>query len=454
MTYQQIIRGQIVTPERVIRDGWVAIHDGRIAALGNGPHPDAHKVHDAGQAYVMPGVVDGQTHAGSYGGLPGLEATTRSAVAGGVTTIVDMPYDSPAPLCDPETLNAKVEAVERFAHCDCALYATLLPGQSVDMIAPLIAGGVAAFKISAFEANPTRFPRIPADMVLDMFTALSRTAVPLGLHNEDQEIVRTTIARMKAEGRDGIACHSPSRPVAAEMASSAHFLELGFNAGAHAHLVHISHARGFDMVAHYKADGGRATGETCVHYLWFDPDEDGPALGARMKVNPPIRPGERERLWEKLLEDRIDFVSSDHASWPLSSKETGSIFTAGAGIPGLETLLPAFFTAASERNLDAPLLAAKYLCERPARFFGLWPRKGSIRIGADADLVVLEQKEHTWDSANAHDGLCWSPYDGAVFKGAVTKVWLRGQLAWDGASIVNSPGDGQYVRREDAPVPA
>lgn len=442
-----VVSGRIVTPDAVIDRGWVAVREGKIAAIGEGDAPAATAAFDAGDALVLPGVVDGQTHAGSYQGLPGLGSTTRSAVAGGITTIVDMPYDNPDPLVSIETLDRKVEAVGRWAHCDVALYATLMPGQSTADIAALIEAGVAAFKISSFESSPTRFPRIPADMMLDLFEELAGTDLPLGLHNEDQEIVRARISRLKAAGENGIGAHSASRPPAAELAATAQFLELGASARAHAHLVHLTTARGFQLVDNYRRDGFQATGELCVHYLWFDPQEDGPALGARMKVNPPIRPGQRDALWAEVTAGRVAFVSSDHSSWPIDNKLTPSIFEAGAGVPGLETLLPAFFTGARRQGLDAVRVSVEQLCERPARFFGLWPRKGAIRVGADADLTVFMLTPQTWEAARAHDELNWSPFEGRVFDGRVSRTYVRGRLAWDGTDVVNAGGDGCYLRR-------
>lgn len=447
MTFDLIVRGTAVLPDGPLEGAWIAVSDGRIAAIGTGEAPAAHTVHDAGDDLILPGIIDGQTHACSYGGLPGIRSTTRSAVAGGVTTIVDMPYDNPAPLNTAERLAEKVEAIHAHAHAHVALYGTILPGQAPDEVQPLIDGGVVAFKISTFESSPTRFPRIASDQILGLFSALADSVLPLGVHNEDQEIVRAYIAAARATGQNGIEAHSASRPPAAELAATAQFLELGASAGAHAHIVHLTTARGFQLVDNYLADGFRATGELCVHYLWFDPERDGKALGARMKVNPPIRPGQIDALWEEILAGRVAFVSSDHSSWPIDNKLTDSIFDAGAGVPGLETLLPAFFTAAEARGLDAPALTVEQLCERPAKFFGLWPQKGAIRVGADADLTVIARTPQVWDSARAHDELRWSPFDGRTFSITVARTYLEGRLAFDGQDVVNKPGDGRYVRR-------
>jgi allantoinase len=443
-----VIRGMVVTPEGTFPEGWVAISGETIAAVGQGPAPEASESFDAGDALVLPGVVDGQTHAGSFGGLPGMRSTTRSAIAGGVTTIVDMPYDNPHPLNTRQRLEEKTAAIGEHAHSDVALYGTVIPGQTLDAVADLVDGGVVAFKISAFESSPTRFPRIDAAQTLDLLEALAPTRLPLGLHNEDQEIVLSRIARAREAGENGIAAHSASRPEAAEHAATAQFLELGAAAGAHVHPVHLTTARGFALVDHYRQDGFRATGELCVHYLWFDPERDGAALGPLMKVNPPIRPAMTDALWRELEAGRVAFVSSDHSSWPNTNKFTPSIFEAGAGVPGLETLLPAFYTLAHARAGEAAAaLTARYLSECPAKFFGLWPQKGALARGADADIAIVSPGAHVWRAADAHDDLNWSPFEGRQFAGRVTRTYLRGRLAWDGAAILNPPGAGRYVPR-------
>jgi allantoinase len=453
VTHDLVVRGTAVLPSGPTHDAWIAIDAGTISDVGTGAAPAAKAVFDAnssGDALIIPGVIDGQTHACSYAGLPGIRSTTRSAIAGGVTTIVDMPFDNPAPLNTREQLQIKIAAIEAHAHANVALYGTILPGQSTRDIAPLIEAGIVAFKVSTFEINRTRFPRIASDQILDLFNALAATDIPLGVHNEDQEIVLASIAACKAAGRNGIETHSDSRPEAAELAATAHFLELGAAAGAHAHIVHLTTARGFQLVEHYRADGLRASGEMCIHYLWFDPERDGAELGARMKVNPPIRPRQIDALWGELLAGRVAFVSSDHSSWPIDNKFTPSIFDAGSGVPGLETLLPAFYTAAEKRGLDAAALTVDYLCARPAKFFGLWPRKGVIQPGADADLTVLTRTPQVWDSSQAHDELRYSPFDGREFSVRVARTYLAGTLAWDGQSVVNSPGAGRYTARGDA----
>ncbi len=446
--FDRILRGTLVLPGRLLEDGWVAISGERIAAIGSGAAPDAGAVEDFGERLLFPGFIDGQTHATSYRGLPGFEATSQAALAGGITTMVDMPYDNPDPLNTMERLAAKVDAVERLSHCDVALYATIAPGQGTGEMARLAGGGVCAFKISSIESHPVRFPRLPADETLAILAASVETGLPVGLHNEDQEIVRAGIAAMKAAGRTTPEWHEPSRPLAAELTATAHFLELGRATGAHVHIVHISHPQGYDLVARYRAEGVRATAEMCVHYLHFDAARDVGRLGARMKVSPPIRAGVVDALWQSLAAGKIDLVSSDHSSWPVDNKLTASIFDAGAGIPGLETLVPSFFTDLLPRVSNAAEILRQQVCEKPARLFGLWGQKGALAPGFDADIAVVEQGAFPFDASSSHDGLNWSPYDGETFAARIAATFLRGRKVWDGAAITATAGSGRFVKRQ------
>jgi allantoinase len=236
------------------------------------------------------------------------------------------------------------------------------------------------------------------------------------------------------------------------MTATAAFLELGAATGAHVHIVHISAPRGYEMVSRYRADGVNATAELCVHYLHFDNGRDVGRLGARMKVSPPIRAGMIDGLWDCLADDQVEFISSDHSSWPIDNKLVPSIFDAGAGIPGLETLAPSFYTDALTRGISDPLrLLVEQLCERPARFFGLGPQKGSITIGADADFAILELGSFPFDASASRDGLNWSPYDGETFAMRVATTILRGDVVWDGTAITSSAGQGTFVARPPAP---
>ena len=444
--YDLVVRGTLVLPETTLPDGWLGVTGGRIAAVGDGPHPDCDHLHDAGADFVLPGMVDGQTHATSYGGLSGFRSTSRSAVAGGVTTLVDMPYDNPAPLNTIERLAAKIEAIERESVADVALYGTVAPDQDTGEMARLAQAGIAAFKLSSFESHPVRFPRIPTDRILAILEASVPLGLPVGLHNEDQDIVRATIAGLRMKGLETPDWHAPSRPMAAELAATASFLAIGLATGAHAHIVHISCPEGYALVGRFQEMGGRCTAEMCAHYLHFDAGRDIARLGARMKVNPPIRAGMQEGLWRAMDDGLVEFVSSDHSSWPIDNKLTQSIFDAGAGIPGLETLVPSLYTDLAARGPSPERALMRYLAQRPADFFGL-ARKGRLAVGADADIVVLSPEAYRHQAALSHDELNWSPYDGETFSARVVATFVRGSLVWDGKAVIGRPGHGRFVPR-------
>jgi allantoinase len=434
-----LLTGRLVLPGGVLQDGWLGVAGGRIACLGDGraAAPEARLRADYPGAYLMPGAIDGQTHAGSQHGFEGIGPTTAAAARGGVTTIVDMPYDAPDPIADAELLARKIEAVGRLAHTHVALYGTVAPEPDPAAIRALVEGGVCAFKISSFEAHPHRFPRIGSGAMSVLFEALAGTGLPVGLHNEDEDLIRATEARMRAAGRTAPADHSPSRPPAAELAATASFLQLAAGLGGHAHIVHISLAEGFDLVAAARARGARATAEMCLHYLVFDAGEDIPRLGARMKVNPPIREGQREALWDVLNEGGAAFVSSDHSAWSLERKSAANIFDVSAGMPGLEVLLPGFFTEALRRRGSADAaasLCARMLAEGPAAFFGL-AGKGRLAPGADADIAVLAVEDTVYDAAADPDGPGWSAYHGMTFAARPRATYVAGTLAFDGASV-------------------
>jgi allantoinase len=185
-----------------------------------------------------------------------------------------------------------------------------------------------------------------------------------------------------------------------------------------------------------------------VHYLHLDAAEDTPRLGGLMKVNPPIRVGHKEALWQVLESGGAAFVSSDHSAWPLERKTNPSILDVAAGMPGLETLLPVFFTDAAKRHGSdrAAEMTADLLADRPARFFGL-SRKGRLAPGMDADIAVFAPEPMTYDSKRNQDGPGWSAYDGETFAVTPVATYVRGGLAWADGEIVAKPGTGRYVPR-------
>ncbi|MCC6717267.1 MAG: amidohydrolase family protein [Acetobacteraceae bacterium] len=447
--FDRIVLGDIVTATEVIRGGYVAIRGETIAAIGTGAPPPAAATTDHTGKYILPGLVDGHMHTSSALGWPGIEGATRSAAAGGVTTVVDMPYDSPQAVTSAEVLAEKIGWVERTAHVDMALYGTIKKTGGLDAIAGLAAAGISAFKLSTYEYDAVRFPRIDHPTMLAAFREIAKTGLPVAIHNEDQELVEKLTDQARARGDTSPIWHCRTRPPLAETMADLEIFEIGLETGAHVHIAHSSVARGFAIAEDFRAQGGQATGEACIQYLCMTED-DIIRLAGKGKCNPPFRTAaEVERMWAALLADKIAYVSTDHAPWPLDRKTDPDIFACGAGLTGLQSFAPLMFTLLEERGLP-PTLMALYCAERTARLHGLWPRKGALKLGFDADILVMEPADYTFDEAIIVDRpeTRWSPYHGRPMRARVAETILRGQTIWNGTQVTGHPGDGQFIKRQ------
>lgn len=450
----QVFVGAVVLPDRIIETGYVLVADGLVQQIGEGA-PPAGEVHGGKDMLVLPGAIDPQVHSRSQLGQEDFIWSTRSAAAGGVTTIVDMPYDDNGLVCTAERLIAKACEAGEQAYVDFALYATVDPDDGTAHVDPLVAAGAAAFKFSTFGTHPQRFPRIPPHVMHACFAAIARHGLMAGVHNEDDEMVRATIAAVRASGDTSYAAHGLSRPPITEALATAQVYEMGASTGCSAHIVHCSIGRGYDLAAAYRAQGHDATIEACIHYLILDEENDVRRLRGRAKVNPPIRSAkERETLWRHLAAGNVTVVSTDHVSWSLDRKDDPDMLANASGLPGLEVLLPLLMKGLHERDL--PLThAARLLAHNPAYLFRLGTTKGALAVGRDADVVLMSRSPHAY-SAAAHgvNVVEWSPYDGMVLPFRVDAVFQRGGLVAADGKVIARPGQGRFVRPATRRLPA
>jgi allantoinase len=443
--YDLLIRGDLVLPDGVIEGGYLAVQNGTIVAIGVGEAPPGEGIVDVSGCYVFPGVIDGQTHSGSQAGREGIGAATRAAAAGGVTTIVDMPYDDPEPVITAARLRRKIDQVNSSAHVDVALYGSMAKENGCGELAGMIEAGACAFKFSSYESDPQRFARIALGDMLEAFTIVAPTRLACGVHNENQEIVDYFSSKLKRNGVKGAEIHALSRPPVAESVAIAEIFELGLASKCRAHIVHCSIDHGFDLCQYYKSLDAKVSIETCVHYLTLTEDEV-IKQGAKAKINPPLRSQEEvDRLWERVVLGHVDFVSSDHVAWGLDRKSNQDFLKNASGVPGLETLFLALYTEALARGLSVTLVA-RLLSEGPARHFCLYPRKGVLQVGADADLTIIERKSTLFQANKSQTVADWSPYDGRSFAGRVASTYVRGEMVWNGSEIVMPGGYGRFVR--------
>ena len=409
------------------------IADGRVESIA-GPGGGGL---DFGDALLLPGAVDVHVHTGSYE-HEGIERCTAAAAAGGVTTIVDMPYDATGPVDSLEAFEAKTSRVRNEAHVDVALWATVPPQGPIDDVPALVDAGAAAFKLSTFETHPQRFPRIPDDQMVASFAAIAARGGLAGVHAENDEIVRAGIAAQRAAtgGADPLA-HARSRPEVAEHEAIARVLEFARATGVRLHVCHVSTARGVELVAAARQDGLDVSAETCPHYLLLDETELA-KRGGEAKINPPLRS-------LSLPPDGLDLIASDHVGWPVERKRGPDIFALASGAPGVELIVPLVHDALGPAEL------VRLVSEAPARRFGLWPRKGNLLPGADADVLVLDPElEWEVDPTRLVTAAGWSPYSGRRLRGRVIAAFSRGVQIWDGRQVVSPPGHGRFVAASTA----
>jgi allantoinase len=441
-----VVRGSVVLPDRVIAQGYIAVAGGEVVEAGEGVPPPAARTEDFRGCLLFPGLVDAQIHAGSVEGFKGLQDATRAAAAGGVTTVVDMPFDEPRPVDDPERLEQKIEAIGRYATVDVGLYVTARKDGNYSVLRDLARAGACAIKLSTYEYHPVRFPRFSTGEMYEIFLEARELDIPVAFHNEDQELVDRLIARAQASGKKGMEIHGMGRAPVAELVADAQILELAAHTGVRCHIVHSTVAAGNRIAKYYRDRGARISVETCAHYLVFN-ERDALRQGAFLKLNPPLRAeAERQELWRSLVDGEIDMVSTDHVAWPVARKSDPDMAKNGSGIPGLETLLAAFYTGAVRERAISPSLVARLTSENPARHFGFFPRKGNLQPGADADIAVFDPQERAFDAAKMASEVKWSPFAGMAMAGYVRATFLRGQKIFDAGQVTVGPGGGRFLR--------
>ena len=445
--FDLVLQGRVVLPTHVVEGGFVAVADGRIARVGAGEPPAGRESHRLGEALILPGAIDAQVHSLSQRGQEDFHWSTRSAAAGGVTTIVDMPYDEGQVVSSAAAVKAKAAHGEASARVDFALYGTIDPAEGPGRIGEMVEAGVASFKFSTFGTHPTRFPRIPPALMMDCFAAIAPYGLAAGVHNEDHETVEAYMARTRAAGITDWRAHGLSRPPITELLATNAVYEIGAATGCPAHIVHCSLARGYDIAAAYRAQGFAATIEACIHYLVLDEENDVRRLGGKAKINPPIRPrAEVEGLWRQVAAGNVTLVSTDHVSWSEDRKTDPDMLTNASGVPGLEVMVPLFVDGALKRGI--PLTAAaRLMAENPARHFRIDGTKGALTPGRDADIAVLTPEPRRYDAAaSRHNVVGWSPYNGMEIGWRVGATYRRGALVFDGTKVLAEPGTGRFVR--------
>lgn len=447
MEHDTVILGNIVTPTEIIENGYVAVQGETIAAVGSGTPPQAEQVIDESGAFILPGGIDAQVHSRSQLDREGFDWSTRSAASGGITTIVDMPYDAGSLICNAERFKAKVDDVRKNARVDVALYATIDPDEGIRRIPELVDAGAAGFKFSTFGTDPKRFPRIPNYLLFECFQEIAKHGLMAGVHNENEEAVHHYLEQVRRSGITDWRAHALSRPRITETLAMVEIYELAREAGCRGHVVHCSLSRGYELCRAYRDQGADTTIEACIHYLTLNAEEQAPVLKGLCKINPPIRPkADVEAIWQHLEKGDVTVVSTDHVSWSLDRKSDPEMLKNASGAPGLEALYPLLLTGCRKHRLSLSH-AARVLALNPAQLFNLQDRKGSLEPGKDADISVFWESSYLYDPrASGNNVSDWSPYEGMTLDFKLSKSFLRGTLICDEGRVQSAPGSGQFLK--------
>jgi allantoinase len=450
--YDVVIRGgRLVLPSGLSAAN-LAIAAGRIAAIADGPL-DGHEVVDATGRIVLPGVVDlhvhfndpGRTHWEGWG--PG----SRAAAVGGVTTVVEMPLNSLPPVTTVDALHAKLAAAAGQSMVDYALWGGLITDNR-DHLDALARAGVVGFKAFMSHSSTEEFTHVEDGVLLDGLQRLRALGQFLAVHAESDAITQERTRRLQASGRRDRRAWGEARPPVAELEAIHRALFLARQAGCRLHIVHMSLPEGAEVISAARAAGQAVTVETCAHYLALT-EEDFARLGPVAKCAPPLRdPARQQGLWEAVLAGRLDCITSDHSPCPVEDKVRGEddVWQAWGGITGVQTLLPVMLTEGVHRRRMPLELLVALLAANPARIAGLWPRKGVIAVGADADLVIVDLErrwrvEASWLQSRHRQ----SPFVGREMQGWVERVLVRGRVVAQDGTVTGAPA-GEWLRARTA----
>ena len=452
-----VIRGRRVVFQGAVAPASVHISAGRISAITpyEAEVPSGVEIVEAGaDSFVMPGLVDSHVHVNEPGRTEweGFETATRAALAGGVTTIVDMPLNCIPATTTLDGLQAKLAATGGKLHSDVAFWGGVVPGNTGEL-SKLWDAGVVGFKCFLVHSGVDEFPNVTEGDLCEAMPELARLSAMLIVHAEvpgpiEDACCQTANGNYSGKANRSYEAFLRSRPRAAENEAVELMIRLGRQNGCRLHIVHHSSADALSMLRTAKESGAQITVETCPHYLHFAAEDIGEGA-TEFKCCPPIREREnREQLWAALRAGTIDMVVSDHSPCPpeMKLREQGDFMKAWGGISSLQLRLPVMWTEGTARGFEVNQIA-EWLCRAPARQVGLAQRKGSIAIGCDADLVIWSpDREFCVASSLIHHRHKLTPYAGEVLRGVVEKTFLRGQIVYDGGEFASAPS-GQIILR-------
>ena len=450
--------GLVVTADSELQAD-LAIREGRFVAIvppgqldSRALRLDGAEVVDGSGLYVLPGVIDAHVHFRE----PGLEhkedwsSGSEAAVMGGITTVLEMPNTVP-PTDGAERVEAKRKLAEGRSWVDFGLFGLLGRG-GVARLRPMARAGVVGFKCFLGETTGALPGPDEAELLITLREAAT-LGLRVGFHAEDRAIIGPLMEAAKAAHRTDAMAHLETRPTSAEVAAIERACRLAAEAGAAIHIHHLSSRDGLATVEAWRSRGLDVTLEVTPHHLFLSSD-DVRRLGTITRVNPPLRaPGEGAELRGAVAEGRIEVVASDHAPHTHAEKQHPDVWQVSPGFAGVEILVPLLLSAVHAGQLTLQDVV-RVTSEGPARTWGLFPRKGAIAVGSDADLNLVDlRREGVIDQARLHGKEPATPFHGRQTVGAPVATILRGRVVMRDGQLVGTPTGRVATRVAGAPRP-
>ena len=410
---------------------------------------------DAKGNIVFPGFIDPHVHFDDPGFTEreDFETGTRSAAAGGITTIIDMPCTSIPPVTNGSNFDNKLNIVKPKAYVDFAFWGGVTPEQvesgeykkSLKELKDRGIIGVKFYTISGMEL----YPRMPVPNMDKAFRLMKELNLVCAVHAEDYYLVDYYSRLMQEMGREDPESWSLGRTYEAEPEAIWSVVGITEKVGNKLHIVHLSTKAGLDIIRWAKTRGLNVSTETCPQYLIFTA-EDFKKTGSILKIAPPLRKKEdREELWKGLKDGSIDFICTDHAAgkYP-EEKSSPNIWKNYAGIPGTQLAVPVMLHYGYHKGKLSLGEIQKLMSENAAKRYGLYPQKGIIKIGSDADLTVIDlEKEWVINPSGLESKGKYSPFFGKRIKGKVYMTMVRGEVVYrEDKGIIGTKGYGKLTK--------
>lgn len=435
----------------------IYIEKGKIKDISPGDKAllPAEKEIDVKGNMVFPGFIDPHVHFDDPGFTEreDFETGTRSAAAGGITTIIDMPCTSIPPVTNGKNFDYKLNIVKTKAYVDFAFWGGVTPQQvesgeykkSLKELKDRGIIGVKFYTISGMEL----YPRMPVPNMDKAFRAAKELDLVCAIHAEDYYLVDYYSHLMQEMGREDPESWSEGRTYEAEPEAIWSVVGITKKIGNKLHIVHLSTKEGLNIIRWAKLYGVDATTETCPQYLIFTA-EDFKKLGSILKIAPPLRKEEdREELWRGLKDGSIDFIGTDHAAgkYP-EEKSFPNIWKNYAGIPGTQLAIPTMLHYGYHQGRLTLSEIQKLMSENTAKRYGLYPQKGIIKVGGDADLTIVDlDKKWVVEPSKLESKGKYSPLTGKELTGQVYMTIVRGEVVYkENKGIVGTKGYGKLIK--------